>query len=125
RTAGLWRVRLASLDQAFIPRRIDQLDAALGTEDEQHDGVTAGPHNVRRSSASSIDSPGPKAIASTRPVDRIFSAASSTKKIPALEAFPSSLNTRREVERASGRRRSARSRSEERRVGKECRSRWS
>src|SRR2546422_4870135 len=109
RTAGLRRTRLTSLDHSLIPRRVEQLDAALGTEDEQDDGVTAGPHNVRRNKASSIDSPGPKAIASTRPDEAAFSTASSTKKIPALEALPSSLNTRREVARAPVRSRSARS----------------
>src|SRR5205814_7732497 len=96
------------MDRPLIARRVEQLDAALGTEDEQDDGVTAGPHKVRRIRASSIDKPGPKAMASTRPDDRAFSMASSTKKIPALEALPSSLSTRRDVSRASARSLSAR-----------------
>src|SRR5207237_5768009 len=86
-TAGLRRTRLAALDHPLIPRRVEQLDAALGTEDEQEDGVTAGPHDVSRIRASSIESPGPKAMASTSPEDRAFCRASNTKKIPALETF--------------------------------------
>src|SRR5205814_9446061 len=97
------------MDGPLIARRVEQLDAALGAEDEQDAGVTTGPHKVRRIRASSIDKPGPKAMASTRPDDRAFSLASRTKKIPALEALPSSLNTWRDMARASVRSLRARS----------------
>ena len=104
---------LAASDQSLVSRRVEQLEAALRTKREQHERVSdfppplagegrGGGHHDSRISASSIERPGPSAIASTRPFAPLRCISSSTKKMPALDALPLPANTDREVASASG-----------------------
>src|SRR5207302_2692120 len=97
RPSSLRRVGLTAADGALVTRRIDQLDAALRAEDEEDGAIPPRTHAVSRISASSIDRPGPKAMASTRPSTPARCIASSTEKLPALGALPGLAQTQCDV----------------------------
>src|ERR1700686_4862221 len=108
-SAGLRRLGLPFMDLPLVSFGVEQLNESLCREQQQNARVAARTHAVSRMSASSIESPGPRAIASTRPEILTRCISSSTKKMPALDALPLPANTERDVASASGRRSSARS----------------
>src|SRR6202043_1767819 len=85
RSAGLRRVGLPSMDLPLVSFGVEQLDEPLCREQQQNARVAARTHAVSRISASSIESPGPRAIASTRPEILMRCISSSTKKMRSEE----------------------------------------